>query len=315
MGLQLNNITGYHHLMTLNEQLVKHQLRAKFMLEALSILQKVVKDKGQAGGSQLKQKALIKSALLVIESLIKQCPTMCHIAADNYVNSLRVCFMRDASHKDLNLPSGFLKLVDELLSDIIDVSAPQNADIVAKCVSILRIVAEFINTEKKREEKKHSPKKSPARDSQRVDDREERKEPIAIINELRSEEDEEPREMQVAEPVFAEQEPAEDDEDEIMADDDHMIVQDPVDEEDDGDDLDALDDEAQDMLDEEDMDEYGEDDDGSMLDEPNAIVVGRRGGAAPQMDIINFQNAQQRIDPNHPVMGWRLAERRQNQAN
>jgi len=31
----LNKLTGYNHLMTLNEQLVKHTLRSKFIQEAL----------------------------------------------------------------------------------------------------------------------------------------------------------------------------------------------------------------------------------------------------------------------------------------
>lgn len=41
----LNKLTGYNHLMTLNEQLIKHQLRTKFILEALAILHKIVRDK------------------------------------------------------------------------------------------------------------------------------------------------------------------------------------------------------------------------------------------------------------------------------
>jgi hypothetical protein len=40
-----NRLTSFNHLMTLNEQLVKHQLRSKFILEALSVLQKVLKEK------------------------------------------------------------------------------------------------------------------------------------------------------------------------------------------------------------------------------------------------------------------------------
>jgi hypothetical protein len=40
-------------------------------------------------------------------------------------------------------------LVDELLIDIIDVSLPSNSDVVSKCVNILKIMAEFINVEKK----------------------------------------------------------------------------------------------------------------------------------------------------------------------
>lgn len=44
------------------------------MLEALSVIQKVVKERNQANINQVKQKALIKSALLVIESLIRPRP-------------------------------------------------------------------------------------------------------------------------------------------------------------------------------------------------------------------------------------------------
>ena len=40
-------------------------------------------------------------------------------------------------------------MVDELLIDIIDVSLPSNSDVVSKCVNILKIMAEFINVEKK----------------------------------------------------------------------------------------------------------------------------------------------------------------------
>ena len=34
----LNNITGYNHLMTYNEQIVKNDMRLKFILESLTIL-------------------------------------------------------------------------------------------------------------------------------------------------------------------------------------------------------------------------------------------------------------------------------------
>jgi hypothetical protein len=50
-----------------------------------------------------------------------------------------------------------LKIVDELLSDVIDASEPQNTDIVNKCVNILKTVAEFINKEKKKEDAKANP--------------------------------------------------------------------------------------------------------------------------------------------------------------
>jgi hypothetical protein len=112
--------------------------------------------------NQVHQKAQIKACLLVIDSLITPLKQLLHVAGDNYANSLRVCFVRDASHKDLNLPSSFLKLMDDLLTEVIDVSVPQNADIVNKCVNILRNMAEFISVEKKKEENKgtKSPKKT-----------------------------------------------------------------------------------------------------------------------------------------------------------
>lgn len=69
------------------------------------------------------------------------------------MNSLRICFMRDSSHKG-DLPNGFIKMVDDLLTDVIDVSSASNADIVGKCVNILKIMGEFVNTQKKKEEAK-----------------------------------------------------------------------------------------------------------------------------------------------------------------
>jgi hypothetical protein len=50
----LNRLTSYNHMMTLNEQLVKHQLRSKFIMEALSLLSKKLKEKSQAKTNILK---------------------------------------------------------------------------------------------------------------------------------------------------------------------------------------------------------------------------------------------------------------------
>ena len=47
----LNRLTSFNHLMTLNEQLVKHQLRSKFLIEALTLLQKRIKEKNSAKSS------------------------------------------------------------------------------------------------------------------------------------------------------------------------------------------------------------------------------------------------------------------------
>jgi len=65
----LNRLTSFNHLMTLNEQLVKHSLRSKFLFEALSLLQRKIKEKSPVK-SNIKQKATILACLNVIESLI-----------------------------------------------------------------------------------------------------------------------------------------------------------------------------------------------------------------------------------------------------
>lgn len=92
-----NRLTAYNHNMTLNEQLVKHQLRTKLIIEALSILQKVLKEKGSNRGS-IKQKFLIIASLSVIEALInsQNLPVKTlRLGNDNFVNSLRYCFVRE----------------------------------------------------------------------------------------------------------------------------------------------------------------------------------------------------------------------------
>jgi hypothetical protein len=63
----LNNLTSYNHVMTISEQIVKHEIRTKFMVEALSQLQKTIKDKQQ---NHQKQKCLIIACLTVIDSLV-----------------------------------------------------------------------------------------------------------------------------------------------------------------------------------------------------------------------------------------------------
>ena len=47
-----------------------------------------------------------------------------------------------------------MKVADDLLSDVVDVSLPQNGEIISKCVSILKIISEFIHSERKKEEHK-----------------------------------------------------------------------------------------------------------------------------------------------------------------
>lgn len=54
------------------------------------------------------------------------------------MNSIRAIILRDATTKDLNLPPSYIKLCNDLLTDIIDVTLGSNSDIINKCVSILK---------------------------------------------------------------------------------------------------------------------------------------------------------------------------------
>jgi len=74
------------------------------------------------------------------------------ISRENFFNSIRVAIFRDASTKDSNLPPSLIKLLNDLLSDVIDPSLESNSDIVAKSVSILKQLSQFINEQKRREE-------------------------------------------------------------------------------------------------------------------------------------------------------------------
>jgi hypothetical protein len=56
------------------------------------------------------------------------------IAHDNFNNSIRVAIVRDASTKDSNLPPSFVKIVDELLTEVIDVTLSSNADVINRSV-------------------------------------------------------------------------------------------------------------------------------------------------------------------------------------
>ncbi|CDW76386.1 ubiquitin-protein ligase [Stylonychia lemnae] len=153
----VNQLTSYNHLMTANEQIVKHEIRTKFLLEALQILQKSIRDKNQ---NQILQKCQIISSLIVIESLINfQSPLLIKnqvLAKDNFHNSIRVAIMRESVNKDSNLPVSFIKLADELVGDLVDVTLESNADIVSKVISILNCLAEYINIKRKKEEKKEA---------------------------------------------------------------------------------------------------------------------------------------------------------------
>ncbi len=63
-----------------------------------------------------------------------------------------MCVVRDAANKDQNLPNSFIKIANDLLTEVIDVSLASNVAIINKCVNILKVFSEFIQNEKKKEE-------------------------------------------------------------------------------------------------------------------------------------------------------------------
>jgi hypothetical protein len=63
-----------------------------------------------------------------------------------------VALVRDATTKDSNLPPSFIKIADELLTEVIDVTLPANSDVINKGVQILKTIVDFMNSEKKKEE-------------------------------------------------------------------------------------------------------------------------------------------------------------------
>lgn len=66
------------------------------------------------------------------------------------------------------------------MSDFIDVSLPSNSDIVCKCVSILKLIGDFIQSEKKKEENKKLPKQQELRRS--VAGSEEEKQQLPVVH-------------------------------------------------------------------------------------------------------------------------------------
>lgn len=50
------------------------------------------------------------------------------------------------------MPQSLIRTLDDLLTDYMDVSLPQSADLVTRSVTLLRIMSEFLATEKKKEE-------------------------------------------------------------------------------------------------------------------------------------------------------------------
>ena len=286
----LNRLTSYNHMMTLNEQLVKHQLRSKFLFEALSTLQskKLKENKG------LKQKALLMSSLAVIEALLNPnhpCVKQLNISADNFQNSLRLCFVRDShpAQGTKDIPVSLLKLIDELLTEHLDVTLPQNAELVSKAVNLLKIVAEFVTVKREEEAKEEEKLAEAALVDQQMQESEESEE-----NENDGEEEE----------GNEEDEEIHDDEDDEGEDDDDVGEPEGVQEEADEIQAPVEDDYDQEIIDEdEELDE----------DDVNALVIRDhpRRGAGAIHDIINLgaQGGQHDIHHRHAYMFGRPRDR------
>lgn len=50
------------------------------------------------------------------------------------------------------MPPSFVKIIEELLTEVIDVTLPANADVINRSVQILKNIVDFMNAEKKKEE-------------------------------------------------------------------------------------------------------------------------------------------------------------------
>ena len=101
---------------------------------------------------------MVLASLAVIEALINpssMAVKSLNIGQDNFLASLRLCVVRDSSSPDM--PQSLVKTLDDLLTDYADVSQAQNSDIITKSVNLLKIMAEFISTEKKKEEEAKLP--------------------------------------------------------------------------------------------------------------------------------------------------------------
>lgn len=53
------------------------------------------------------------------------------------------------------MPASMIKTLQDLLSDKIDIQSKNNADIIKKCVSILKLISDFFYIQKKKVQKKN----------------------------------------------------------------------------------------------------------------------------------------------------------------
>jgi hypothetical protein len=102
---------------------------------------------------------LIIASLSVIESLINSNSPMAlkvqTVGSENFHNSIRVALVRG---EQSTLPNSLVRVMNELMSETIDLSSATNSEIIRKCVGIFKSLADFIVVEKKKVKSKSNDK-------------------------------------------------------------------------------------------------------------------------------------------------------------
>jgi hypothetical protein len=93
---------------------------------------------------------------MVIDSLTNfkspQAAKLTVVSKENYYNSIRASVFREGAQT--GFVGSLVKLLNDLLSEVVDVSLKSNAEIIKRSVSILKTLSDFINLKKKLLKKK-----------------------------------------------------------------------------------------------------------------------------------------------------------------
>jgi hypothetical protein len=142
---------------------VKAEFRQKLLTESLLLLQKTIKTKKVV--HPLKQRVVLTSCLYVIDSLVSYdtagAGKLAVVARENYYNSIRTLCVRDGSASQ-TIPQSFVKIANELLTDTLDLTSKLNSEIIRKSISILKVLSDFISTQRKKLKIQENEKKAAA---------------------------------------------------------------------------------------------------------------------------------------------------------
>lgn len=101
----------------------------------------------QSQQNQFEMKVKLISSLMVIDALVNfksaNALKQVSVAKENYYNAIRVLVLRDGSLSQ-GFPPTFIKLANDLLSEVVDVTSPSNSEIIRKSIDIILILGDFI---------------------------------------------------------------------------------------------------------------------------------------------------------------------------